>query len=149
MGEEPRCPPGFAQFEGLAPDGQSKAWFLVSRDSMLGHFRETRNRSKQLEGFLVPEVVMSPAGIWADLKSAGKTGWLCYVGRPAGRYAADLSIELPIHPNKVFAVYVREQRASEGQFIIDNWEWIPEHPAEKNLPEDHHSRYGKLLWKRD
>jgi hypothetical protein len=46
-------PRGFLQFNGLSPDGSSTAErFVIAKDAILADFRETRNRSKHLEGFL-------------------------------------------------------------------------------------------------
>ena len=138
------------QFSGLSPDGSSRdEQFVVAKDAILGDFRETRNRSKMLEGFLVPAIIAEPSAIWVDLKSPGKDDWLVYVGLPSGRFLQDTSIDIPCPPGKVFAVYVRGARARDAQRVIDSWEWIEADPDRRDFPVGHDTRYGSQLWSRD
>ncbi|MGH7192912.1 MAG: hypothetical protein ACREJM_05165, partial [Candidatus Saccharimonadales bacterium] len=108
-----------------------------------------RNRSKQLEGFFVPEVLADPTAVWVDLKSPGKDDWLVYVGLPSGRFVEDTSIEIPCPPGKVFAVYVCGLKARGGQYIVDSWEWVEADPGRRDFPIGHATRYGSQLWSRD
>lgn len=145
----PSPPPGFLPIAGMAPKGSGTADFIVAKDELLGDLRETRNRSKQLDGFLVPEVLAAPAAIWVDLKSPGKDDWLVYVGVPSGRFLGDTSIEIPCPPGKVFAVYVRGLKARGGQYVVDSWEWVEADPDGRDFPIGHATRYGSQLWSRD
>lgn len=145
----PSAPRGYLPIVGLAPDGSGEANFVVARDAILADFRETRNRSKHLEGFLVPEVLLHPSAIWVALKSPGKDDWLVYVGLPSARFLDDTSIEIPCPPGRVFAVYVRGVRARDGQRVVDSWEWIEADADRRDLPVGHATRYGSRLWIRD
>lgn len=148
MDVEPRCPNGYCQFEGMAPDGNGRAWFLVAKNGLLGHFRETRNRNKQLEGYLVPEVVESPDGVWEGLNRPDKKSAYCYCGRVKRRYLRDITVDIPFPKGKVFVVHVGERRASGGQLVIVDWTWDTESNGEPGFPEDHNTRYGRQLWPR-
>jgi hypothetical protein len=145
-----RSPPrGFLPIIGMAPDGSGEANFVVAKDDILADFRETRNRSKQLDGFLVPGILANPSAIWLDLKSPGKDDWLVYCGLPSGRHLQDLSIEIPCPPGKVFAVYLRGLKAAGEQWIVDSWEWLEADPQRRDFPLGHATRYGSQLWSRD
>src|SRR5690554_2379885 len=125
MTPDPRCPSGFCPFKGFNPEGDGELDFLVAKDQILGHFRSTSNRNKQLEGFMVGEVIRRPTAVFADLKSPTKSGWWCYVGKPTGRFLNDRTIQIPIRNGLVFAVYIRSRRAAHGQLVVDSWECLP------------------------
>lgn len=143
--QEPRCPAGFFQFPGKSPDGIGQSWFIVPRNSFLGQIRTQQIRNKQLEAYLIPATIQTPEGIWEGLERDGKRHALSYVSK-SDRFHGDISVQLPPQPNKVFAVYIRETRASHGQLIIDYWEHVPEDPDRPGFPEQHRTRYAKRLW---
>jgi len=148
MNVEPRCPDGYFQFEGMAPDGNARAWFLVAKNGILGHFQNTHNRNKQLEAYGIPEVIQNPSGVWAGLGRPDKQGAYCYSGRVTGRYIGDTSVHVPPPLGKVFVVHVGERRAQGGQFHITDWNWDTEANGKPGFPEDHDTRYGRQLWPR-
>ena len=143
---EPECPAGFVQFEGQSPDGQGRSWFIISKNGLLNHFSERRNRSKLTDGFCVPEVVDSPTGTWIDLIRFGKEEAMCYAGIPDGRFLKDVSVEVPVPPGKVFAIYVAGRRATSGQLLVTDYEWLEEDKQHGGFPIDHHTRFGRRLW---
>jgi hypothetical protein len=138
---------GFLPIAGIAPDGSGPADFIVAKDEILGDFREKRNRSKQLDGLLVPAILAAPS--WVDFKSPGKDDSLVYCGLPGSRYLQDLSIEIPCPPGKVFGVYVRGRRAAAGQWVVDSWEWIEADPQRPDFPLAYQTRLGSQLWSRE
>jgi hypothetical protein len=139
-------PPGFFQIDGKSPDGMGRDQFVIPLVGNFQYLDENRLRQKMLEAALIPEVLDKPSGIWEDLISSGKTGWLCYSGRASGRLIRNSSINVPCPPSQVFAIYVRETRAHDGQLIVDWWEWVPSDPRNPNFPEEYDARYGKQLW---
>lgn len=143
----PLAPRGFLPIVGMAPNGSGAADFIIAKDRILGDFRETRNRSKQLDGFLVPAILAAPS--WVDLKNPGKDDSLVYCGLPSGRYLQDTSIEVPSPPGKVFAVYISGRKAAGGQRVVDSWEWIEADPERADLPLGYQTRLGSQLWSRD
>ena len=142
----PAPPPGFLAFTGKSSDGSRQEQFVIAKDGILGHFRDARNKTKQMEGFLVPEVLRHPSAIWIDLLSAGKRDWMVYAGVPRGKFLQDPTIEIPCPPGQVFAVYIGGRRATSGHLVVDSWEWLEADPQRSDFPIDHASRYGRRLW---
>jgi len=142
----PIPPPGFFQFPGKAPDGSGQEYFVIAKDGIIGHFRDARNRAKQLEGILVPGLLMQPSAIWADLRSAGKRDWMVFTGLPSGKFLQDTTIEVPCPPGQVFAVYIQGRKATGGQFVVDSWEWLEADHERSGYPIGHTTRYGRRLW---
>lgn len=147
--DPPPVPAGFFQLPGRSPEGTGQAWFILSKDALLGHFRTTGNQHKAKEGYLVPHTLNSPTGIWFDLKRDELKDGFCYCGKPESRFLGDVTLEVPILPGKVFAVMISPTRAKHGQYKVLKWTWIEEDSARAGFPVDHTDRFGRRLWPRD
>lgn len=144
-GKEPSTPPGHFQFEGQCPDGSRPCWFVISKQSVLGHYRDSGHNFKAMEARLIPQVVGAPSGIWVNLKRDDQEEAICYCGQPEGRFH-DSTIEIPCPPGHVFAVYISPRRARGRQFKVTKWGWVEEDSRSPGFPVDHINRFGRRLW---
>jgi hypothetical protein len=134
MDSPPSEPRGFHQFQGRAPDGTGPCYFAVAKEGLLKEFRETGNRRKLLEGYLLPEVLDEPTGVWQDLKRPGQEQAYCYAGKPSGRYVKDTTIHVPCPPKQVFVVYVAGKPLKDGQLKVIKWTLGRRRPATSGIP---------------
>jgi hypothetical protein len=128
------------EFEGLAPSGNAKRLFQISKAALLRHFEETGNTAMFEEAWLVPEVCDSPSGIWRGLKREGQEEAFCYAGKATGKYAARHGKAIATPAGKVFLVFATKDLS------ITKWRHCAEDPQCPGFPLGHGDRFGERLW---
>lgn len=103
-----------------------------------------RSKGQIMEaGFIVPEILQKPTGIFEGLtqdedEDRRGVGWRCYCGIPSKSYKTD-GTEQNAFPGQVFLVFVNQ----DG--IAYNWRWENCSPADCRLPENHDRRFKRRL----
>jgi hypothetical protein len=93
---------------------------------------------------LVPFVLQHPVAVFQGLRrdsdeDPGGTGWRCYSGSPAVKFAKDGSESNP-EPNQVFLVFVND----EG--VAYNWRWEPAALEAPGFPRGYDTRFKETMY---
>lgn len=131
------------EFEGLAPSGEVRRLMRIRPDGLLEHLAKTGNRSKIEECWLVPDILMSPAGIWKGLNREHQEEAFCYSGVPLGAFADEHGKAVEIAMGKVFLVFLTENLDAV------KWRYAQQDPKRAGFPVGHDTRFGARLWPRD
>ena len=108
---------------------------LLDKIQRYGHDRLYYNMT------MIQKVLLNPFAIFEGLKRENLEGGLCYSGVPS-EMQWDEKVRVPFEKRKVFLVFINDK--SE----IFNWRIEIEHKKDKGFPENHKTRFDKVLWKK-
>lgn len=94
------------------------------------------------DGWFVPDVCLSPAGVWRGLNRPGQERSLCYAGIPSGQFAFDHNAHPFFQEGRTFLVF------ATPEFRVTKWRWSEADPALRGFPLDYENRFEEQLWPR-
>lgn len=139
-----RILPELLEFDGKSPSGLSTRIIRLPLHKILSHYERVCNTSKLDESWWVPDVCMTPAGVWRGLDRKNQEEAFCYSNVPTGNFKKTYGgpeIEFP--NGKVFLVFL------DPEMEVTKWRKCKEDPDFPGFPIGHATRFGERTWLQD
>ncbi len=132
------------EFLGVGIDGHSHQTFYLPSDSIINWIHATGNSSLVEDAWFVPDICLSPVGIWRGLQRKGQENIRIYGGIPTGNFARDYNMiageDITIPSGKVLLVFV------SPEFQIAKFRFDEADTATPSLPLNYSTRFTEQLW---